>query len=161
MQYIPKAKLWLVGKGDIEDKLKNLVRRLKLNDRVTFLGRISMEKLWDFTTQADVGVSLEENLGLNYEYALPNKLFDYLQARIPVVISDLAEMKGVVDNFEIGKVLYDRKPEKLAELFNGLFKNEIKSGYYKPKLELAARELCWEREEDKLLKLFRNERNSE
>ncbi len=161
MQFIPNAKLWIIGKGDIEHKLRKLVRKLKLVDRVDFMGRVSLEDLWNYTPIADIGVSLEENLGLNYRYALPNKLFDYLQARIPVVISDLDEMKRIVENFDIGKVIYERTPEKLAEVISGLIKNELKDDYYKPKLELAARELCWEQEEEKLLNLFRHERNSE
>lgn len=160
MQFIPNAKLWLIGKGDIEQKLRRLVHKLKLEDRVEFVGRISIEDLWDYTSMADIGVSLEENLGLNYQYALPNKLFDYLQARIPVVVSDLEEMKAVVEKFDIGKVIIERTPKKLAAEINKLIKNELKSDYYKPKLELAARELCWEREEEKLLNLFRHERNS-
>ena len=160
IQFIPNTKLWLIGGGDIEHILKKLVHDLKLADKVDFMGRISLEDLWNYTPLADVGVSLEENLGLNYQYALPNKLFDYLQARIPVVISDLDEMKRIVENYDIGKIIYERTPKKLAEIINGLFEKELKSDYYNPKLELAARELCWEREEEKLLKLFRRERNS-
>ncbi len=159
MQFIPDAKLWLIGKGDIEQKLKQLVHKLKLEHKISFFGQLALEKLWIHTSQADVGVSLEENLGLNYQYALPNKLFDYLQARIPVVISDLDEMKGIVEKYDIGKIVYERTPEKLASLFNGLTKNELATGYYKSKLELASRELCWEQEEEKLIKLFRRVSN--
>ncbi len=160
MQYLTNTRLWLVGKGDIENELIQLTNKLKLTDRIDFLGRVAFENLWKYTSHADIGISLEENLGLNYQYALPNKLFDYLQARIPVVISDLVEMKEIVEKYDIGKIVYDRNPEKLAGLLNDMIDNELANGYYSTNLELAARELCWEREEEKLLDLFRNGRNS-
>jgi glycosyltransferase involved in cell wall biosynthesis len=160
MSSITGAQLWLIGTGDIETNLKQLVKKLKLGKKVRFIGRISLDELWHYTVQADIGISLEENMGLNYQYALPNKLFDYIQGRIPVVVSDLTEMKNVVQKYNIGKILYERTPETLSRLMNDLIENEIEKDYYHTNLELAARELCWEREEQKLLGIFRRERNS-
>ena len=73
-----------------------------------------------YTAQADLGISLEENLGLNYYYALPNKLFDYIQARIPVLVSDLPEMAAVVHSYGIGKVISKTSdPLELARVIQG------------------------------------------
>ncbi|MBA7538230.1 hypothetical protein ES705_30504 [subsurface metagenome] len=160
MRFIPDAKLWVIGSGDIVKKLKKMVSNLDLDDQIKFFGRITLENLWDYTSRADIGISLEEDLGLNYQYALPNKLFDYIQARIPVVISDLPEMKEIVEKYAIGKILNERTPHKLADLIKGMIKDELSKGVYNTNLELAARELCWEREEDKLITLFRHVNNS-
>ena len=136
-------------------KLKHLAKKLNLSEKVEFIGRLPLEKLWKYTANASIGISLEENLGLNYQYALPNKLFDYTQARIPVIISDLPEMTSIVKKYKIGKVLVERTPEKLALLIQEMLKEEVVQNEYATNLELAARELCWEKEEDKLIKLFR------
>jgi glycosyltransferase involved in cell wall biosynthesis len=155
MAFIDHAVLIIAGTGDIERRLKGLVAELGFDNKVKFTGRLSFEELWQYTRNADLGISLEEDLGLNYRYALPNKLFDYIQARLPVVVSDLPEMKRIVNNYKIGEVLSQRLPEKLAEIITRMLVIDIPAGKYSPKLALAARELCWEKEEEKLRILFK------
>jgi len=123
---------------------------------VVFLGKIDPASLLNYTVQADAGISLEEDLGLNYRYALPNKLFDYIQAGIPVLVSDLPEMKSVVETFNIGLVSDARTPEVLASFFMQVLYNEEKRALWKSNLEKAANELCWENEEKKLMALYKN-----
>ena len=155
MQDIDGANLQIIGSGDVAPKLKRMTKKLSLEDKVKFIGRLPLERLWKFTASASIGISLEENLGLNYQYALPNKLFDYIQARIPVIISDLPEMTSIVNKYKIGKVLVERTPEKLADFIKEMLKEEVVQDEYTANLELAARDLCWEKEEDKLIKLFK------
>lgn len=159
MKYLDQVKLWIVGGGDIGKKLKSLTGRLKLRNQVDFVGRLPIDDLWKFTSQASIGVSLEEDLGLNYQYALPNKLFDYIQARIPVIVSDLPEMKALVNQYGIGEVLTDRSPEGLASQIREMLQSKIPGEKYRVNLELAARELCWEREEEKLVTFFKRVSN--
>jgi glycosyltransferase involved in cell wall biosynthesis len=151
MQYIDDVEFWIVGTGDIVDELKKLVSDLLLDRKVIFIGRVAMEEVSAYTFKADIGISPEEDMGLNYRYGLPNKLFDYIQARLPVVVSDLPEMKTIVENYKIGKVLKERTPLKLAEILTQMINKELPSGKYNLNVGLAARELCWEREEEKLI----------
>jgi glycosyltransferase involved in cell wall biosynthesis len=155
MVFVDHAVLIIAGSGDIEHRLKTLVLKLKLDKKVRFTGRLSFEELWKCTSNADLGISLEEDLGLNYRYALPNKLFDYIQARIPVIVSDLPEMKKIVDKYKIGEILIGRSPENLAVVINKMLNNDLPEGKYNTRLALAARELCWEKEEEKLRILFK------
>lgn len=156
MRYIDGAVLQIIGSGDVDTELKRFTNKLHLENKVRFLGRLPLERLWKYTASASIGISLEENMGLNYQYALPNKLFDYIQARIPVIISDLPEMTSIVNKYKIGKVLVERTPEKLAQLINEMLAKRFIENEYVTNLELAARELCWEREEGKLIKLFKH-----
>jgi glycosyltransferase involved in cell wall biosynthesis len=156
IKHLENAQLWIVGDGDIRSKMQQLAKHLGLSDRIKFFGRIPIEELWKYTAKANLGISLEEDLGLNYRYALPNKLFDYIQARIPVVVSDLPEMAAIVNEYGVGEVLSDRTPQQLANTITNLLDTTNTSKDKKAKIELAARELSWEREEEKLITLFKS-----
>lgn len=154
MRFIPDTLLFVAGDGDIRTDLQRRVHRLKLTDRVVFPGRIPPGRLAAITAQCDLGLSLEEDLGLNYRMALPNKLFDYIQARVPVLCSDLPEMVAMVEGYGVGEVCRDRSPEQLAGQIRDMLKNEEKWEKWRVKLEDAAGELCWEKEEQKLVELL-------
>jgi glycosyltransferase involved in cell wall biosynthesis len=154
MKYTENMQLVIIGKGDVETRLKELTRSLGLTERVTFTGRISPEKLFDYTVQADLGISLEEDMGLNYRFALPNKVFDYIQAGVPVLVSDLPEVKSLVLQYDVGTINHAKTPAELGALFNQILDDEAKIEAWKLNLKKAAAELCWENEEQKLVKLY-------
>jgi len=155
MQYIDDARLLIAGDGDIALALKQLAADLKLGDRVSFLGKIPMEEIKFITAQADLGLSIEEDLGLNYHFALPNKLFDYIQQQVPVLVSNLPEMKKIVDDYQIGMILESHDPQQMAGQFHeALFNWELREKWYNH-LPLAAHDLCWENEEQVLFEIFK------
>jgi glycosyltransferase involved in cell wall biosynthesis len=155
MQFIPEADLVIAGGGDKEKELRQLAAELRLNN-VTFPGRLPFEELAPLTRRASLGISIEEDLGLNYRYALPNKLFDYIQAGIPVVVSNLPEMHRIVETYSIGLIAESHDPAYLAGIFRrGLFDNELRRSW-EPGLETAARELTWENEKSIVTDIFSN-----
>lgn len=147
MQFIEGAELWLAGDGDLTQKLKELVEELKLESKVKFLGRLPFQELNEVTLKADLGVSLEEDLGLNYRFALPNKVFDYIQAKVPVLVSDLPEMKRIVEQYQVGVVAQTRQPGELAEIIKVMLSDQAQRQIWGENLSRAATELCWENEE--------------
>ena len=148
---LEKHILVIIGDGDISNNLKLLASNSKANNRIFFLGRIAPYELQKLTPLADIGISLEEDLGLNYRYALPNKLFDYIQAEIPVLVSDLPEMKKIVTQFNIGEIVIDRSPKALAKKIEGF---QLKKN--SKELIKAKEVLNWNSQEDKLLSIFNN-----
>ena len=116
-----------------------------------FLGKLLPEKLREITKKADVGLSIEENNGLSYFYSMPNKVSDYIQARVPVVVSNFPEMGKVIDRFQVGEKINSHN--ELAEKVNIVL--ERGKTFYEDALNKAATELCWEKEEPKILALFR------
>lgn len=153
MRYVPDAVLFIVGDGDVRTDLQSQVHRLKLTDRVVFPGRLLPRHLAAITAQCDLGFSLEEDLGLNYRLALPNKIFDYIQARVPVLCSDLPEMGSLVKTYGVGEVCSDRSPQALAEQVREILKNKEKRDVWRVQLDQAANALCWEMEEQKLVEV--------
>ncbi len=154
MNHIPSAKLILAGDGDIAQKLKELVAEQRLADRVTFLGRVPADQLHGITQRATIGVSLEEDMGLSYRYALPNKVFDYIQAALPVLVSNLPEMKALVDDYGCGlSVSSHCTPVELASKLTEMLNDTQGLCRWRACAEEAAQHLTWENERVKLLKL--------
>lgn len=150
---LPDMELYIAGKGDVWEKCIKLADTLNLKKRVFFLGHIDFEQLPNITKTAAVGLSLEEDIGLNYHYALPNKIFDYIQSNVPVIVSDLPEMRNIVETFDVGAVLTVRTSENLAKAIVNIIKKR-ESGKFEEKLKKAAEILNWENEKNKLLSIF-------
>jgi glycosyltransferase involved in cell wall biosynthesis len=154
MKYLENVKLIIAGDGDIKSQLENLVLEENLSDRVEFTGRLPLEKLSQLTATAHLGLSIEEDLGLNYRYALPNKLFDYIQAQVPILITNLPEMAAVVNQFKIGEITDSLDPEKLAQSISEALMNNKKRKLWFENLPNAANELTWENEEKVIKEIF-------
>lgn len=155
MQFIDNANLLIVGTGDVEDKLKDLTNELKLNDKVKFTGRIALEDLMQITSTADLGISLEDKAGDNYNFGLPNKLFDYINAEIPVLVASLDEMVKVINKYKVGEIAINDKPEDIAKQMNDILKSKDKLIEYSDNCKKAKEILCWENQENILLDLYK------
>jgi glycosyltransferase involved in cell wall biosynthesis len=154
MHYIENAKLIIAGGGDILTKLRTLVNNENLLNKVEFTGRLSIVELAKLTPHADLGLSIEEDIGLNYRFALPNKLFDYIQAQVPVLITNLPEMVAIVNQYRIGEITELLEPQHLAEKIKDALNNQEKRKVWKSNLPLAAKELTWENEEKVIWEIF-------
>jgi|TARA_B110000285_G_scaffold129548_1_gene145745 glycosyltransferase involved in cell wall biosynthesis len=139
----------VIGDGDIIDKLKTKVIKLSLENRVKFLGKKTPQELKTLTPNAVIGMSLEEDLGLNYRYALPNKIFDYIHANVPIIVSDLPEMRSVIKKYAVGELLIERTPKNLAKIITNMTNNS-----YKKEMKAAKEELNWSKEKEKLTSIF-------
>ena len=154
MQYVGNAVFIIIGDGDIKEKLQQKVSDLKLEQKVLFIGKLPLDKLYVYTKVADIGISLEENIGLNYYYALPNKLFDYIRAQVPVLVSHLPEIENIVKTYDIGCFIENHNPEHIAEKINYMLNSPEEYQKWKKNLKKASAELCWEDEEQVLKEIF-------
>ena len=154
MQFLENAVFVIIGDGDIKVETERLVEKLKLKDKVLFAGKIPFNELYSYTKNADIGISIEENVGLNYYYALPNKLFDYIRANVPVLVSKLPEIERIVNKYEIGEFIDNHNVEHIAEKINMMLKSPEKISFWKEKLKKASADLCWENEEQVLKSIF-------
>ena len=139
----------VIGDGDILEQLKEKVSNLSLHDKVKFIGKKTPEELKELTPNATIGMSLEEDLGLNYRYALPNKIFDYLHANVPVIVADLPEMRNLIKKHPIGEILTERTHKILAKTIINMT-----SISYEKELKTAKKELNWSKEKEKLISIF-------
>lgn len=154
LEYLENVKFHIIGAGDIEKELKELVIKLNIENKVRFFGKIPFEELKQQTIKADIGISLEQNLGWNYYYSLPNKIFDYIHAEVPILASKFPEIEKIVNGFKIGVTIENYEPEYLAKIINDMLFNEEKRKIWQKNLKKASTELNWQKEEKILLKLF-------
>ncbi|MFH0736597.1 MAG: glycosyltransferase [bacterium] len=97
--------LIILGDGVLKKELMDLAENLNITDRVFFYGTIENKYLDKFTAGADIGFSLIENISISYYYALPNKLFEYINAQVPIISSNLPQMKKIIEEYNVGKVI--------------------------------------------------------
>jgi len=152
MPYLKNYLLVLAGEGDIIEPLKLRVKEKQLKESVIFLGKLQPDELVNLTKQADLGLSLEEDLGLNYRYCLPNKVFDYINARIPILVSELPMLQELLKQYKVGECLRKRNPKSLAVAIEKIIVN--KSDYLQ-ELERAAADLNWENEKKILIEFIK------
>ncbi|MDL2290059.1 glycosyltransferase [Paludibacteraceae bacterium OttesenSCG-928-F17] len=152
MPYVQNAVLVVIGDGDIAEQLKNQVQALHLEEKVIFLGRVEGSKLHEYTPSADIGLCLLENKGLSYYYSLPNRIFDYMHAGVPVLATDFPEIAAIVGENKTGVLIDHYEPEYLASVMQDMLNNPMNTSDF----DKLAQEYCWENEEKKLLSLISN-----
>jgi glycosyltransferase involved in cell wall biosynthesis len=150
-----KTYLLIVGSGDVMDQLKILSVKEGVSDKVIFTGPVALEDLHEYTLMAELGLSIEKDVSLNYHFCLPNKFLDYIQARVPVLVSPLPEMKAIVEKYRIGEMIENHDPQYLATKFDSLLRNDQKLSFFRDNLQKAATDLCWENEEQELMNIYR------
>ncbi|AZA91694.1 N-acetyl-alpha-D-glucosaminyl L-malate synthase BshA [Chryseobacterium nakagawai] len=158
MHHIDHVRLKIAGDGPRKKEYEELVISERLQHKVEFLGKLKPEELRKVTVTADCGMSIEENGGDSYLYSLPNKVLDCIQAKVPLILSNLPELKNIKDQFDVGELIKDHHPENIAAAIQKvLAKGRVN---YQQELEKASEVLCWENEEIKLLEVFRKASNA-
>ena len=152
--FLPQFKLYIAGKGCLKEKLVELTKDLNLEERVLFTGNLDFEKLHNLTCKAKIGFSIEQGKSLNYYYALPNKIFDYVQAGVPVICSNFPEMKKIIENYHVGEVFTGSDAKDLSKHIEALYNHPDKLNNYYNNCLSAKKILNWENEEKKLLEIF-------
>ena len=154
MQYLDNILLLIIGDGDVLPVLKALAQELDLEDKVRFIPKQTPEKLFEFTILSDLGVTLDKDTNINYRFSLPNKLFDYIHAGLPILASPLPEIRKIIEHYGIGCFIDNHDPRHIASMINSAMNDQFRYNTWKENLKIAATELNWEKEKQVLIKLF-------
>ena len=95
------------------------------NPRVSVRPPVSSDEVVATVNAFDIGVFLLPPVNFNYANTLPNKLFDFIQARLGVAIGPTPEMAAIVNSYDNGVVSDDFSPRHLAEKLNALTEEDI------------------------------------
>ena len=156
MEFVQNAVLYIIGSGDVWENLKQKVSFNKsIQNKVVLINKLPKSELINYTFNADIGLSIDKNTNLNYLYSLPNKIFDYIQAEIPILASRLPEIENIILQYKIGDFIDDHNPKTIANKLNEMLYSQQLSSY-KKYLAIAKKEITWKSEKEKLLTIIKN-----
>ncbi len=107
----------------------------------------------EYASGADLGIIARQATTLNNRLSLPNKIFELIMARLPIVASRLPNIEVLVRDYGIGEVFDETDPENMASVINGVLEVGVFDGYRQAVKE-AAKACCWEKESIKYVKVF-------
>ena len=154
MDYLPNVLLIFLGGGDQMEDLKRLSKDKIDQKKILFIPRQTYDRMMSYTVLADIGLSLEKSTNLNMEYSLPNKVFEYIQAGIPVLSTNLIEKQKLILHYQVGELIEDLSPQNLANKIRYMLEDKEKRIFWKENIEKARHELSWDREKEKLKRLI-------
>ena len=102
MVEVPEARLVFLGGGGLEPAIRDRVAWRGLTDRTHFAGMVPSGDVVPYAASATVGILSTMPTNLNNRLALPNKIFQYMAAAIPVVASDYPQIREVVEGSGCG-----------------------------------------------------------
>ncbi|NLF41811.1 MAG: glycosyltransferase family 4 protein, partial [Bacteroidales bacterium] len=151
---IEGAILVIAGDGDVVASLKQHVEKQKMEDRVLFFPRMPYQKLLQYTRHASIGATLDKDTNINYRYSLPNKIFDYIHCGVPVLASDLPEIRKIIEQYKVGIIVKNHLPETIAGAIIDLLADQERLTRIKANTKEAALELNWEKESEIIRKVY-------
>jgi len=144
-----KSVIVFMGYGPLEELVQTAT---KVYASIYFHKAVYPDVLLEYTSSADFGISTIEDTCLSYRYCLPNKIFEYLMADLPVIVSNLYEMKRLVEENNIGVVAKENTPNDLKEAISKAIKLD------KERLNINIQKIKeiynWEEQEKVLLKVY-------
>lgn len=145
--------LCVIGYGEYERTIKELSMEDDLIDKIFIVGKIPYDDLHIWTSSADFGMALFEPVSFSYELSFPNKLFEYIMARKPVLATDLPAIRIVYERFQFG-ALIDREM-KIKDIEKGI--DYILENYHSIQNDLkeAALEYCYENQKEKIKSILK------
>jgi glycosyltransferase involved in cell wall biosynthesis len=156
MQWIENTLLYIIGSGDVIPVIEKIIQEKKLTNKVMLLPRMPYLEMMQYTHLSDIGLTLDKDSNINYQFSLPNKVFDYLRAGIAIISSDLIELRKVIESTSSGILLENVSPECIAQEVNKLISNPEKLIELKTNAQVNASKYVWEEEVKALLEVYRN-----
>lgn len=153
---IPQAKLIIIGKGrgEIEKNLKDLTEQIGVSENVQFLGWKRPTELPLYFRQSNIGIIPHHHAYKHAEISAPNKLFEYMYFKVPLLVSDRPTLKRFVEETKAGLVFSSSDPGDFARKVLRMYKNPENFGEmgYKAVME----KYNWKVDSENLINLYRS-----
>lgn len=142
-----------MGYGEYQGELERMASK-EQPGRVHFLPAVPQRDLLAYCASADVGVIPYQAVDLNNYYTSPNKLFDFIQAALPIVASDLPYLRKVIVGDGLGMVAKLDTPEAYAMAINSVLTRADGGEGLRANLRHAAPRYTWEAQGQKLVEAY-------
>lgn len=144
--------------GTTQAKLEALIESEGVSDRVKIIPPVPYTELIEWTASADIGLIVyAADYSPNVQMMLPNKLFEYMMAGLPVLSSSLEAIVEVIHTYQVGEVLSSLAPTDIASAINSMVASPLSLEEMRERaLHVAREEYCWEKERSQLLHLYQH-----
>lgn len=140
----------VLGDGTALETFRDRVRSGEWQ-RLYFPGKVPLADLPSYTASADLGIVLTQDTCLNHRFSIPNKLFEYMHAGIPIIGSDLPEIGRIIRETETGEVCDSNDSQAIASIIQRIISNSTYYSLLQKKARKAADYYDWKNEGKKLL----------
>jgi glycosyltransferase involved in cell wall biosynthesis len=136
----------LVGSGEYRDRLDREAKQRGMDKRIHFIEPVQSSEFVYYLKDANLGHAIHEAAGINMTITLPSKLFDYINAGIPVIAGDGPEMASIVREWGLGWVVSAASVESIRQAIKDFLTAMPNLEKYRENCARAARQYCWENE---------------
>ncbi len=142
--------------GATQAQLETLIASEGVANRVKIIPPVPYEELLDWTASADIGLIVYfPHCSQNMKLCLPNKLFEFLMAGLPVLASQLAAVSEVIRTYNVGRLVSSPTPADIGAAINSMLADRNALERMHHNALCAAKEFCWEKESQHLIQLYR------
>jgi glycosyltransferase involved in cell wall biosynthesis len=152
---IPAVHLVFLGDGALARKLSQRAEIAGVAARVHFHPAVAQGELLRYTASADLGIIPYQATCLNNLYCTPNKLFEYVAAAVPMLASDLPELRRLIAGNDIGLMMDASTPQAIARALDGIAADGANLARLRRNVIEARRRLNWAEESKVLIDIFR------
>ena len=145
----------LGGEKIYKERILNMIEKYNLEDRIELIDPVSPDEVINVCRLADVGIVATENISLNDYYSLPNKIFQYIHAGLPVLCSNLPEMEKIIDDYHVGLTLDMTIDGNMSNMINSIFANKNTLKKFTQASTRASEKLSWNNEKNILLNVYK------
>lgn len=152
---VPDTYFVFIGGGRLDGVLQTIAQEAGAADRVRFISTVALAELPVYTASADIGIQPIENTCFNHFTTDSNKLFEYVQAGLPVIASDLPEIRLIVGQYDLGVLVKPGDSAALVEAIGRLVSDRALRLHYAERARQASSQLSWEAQEHELVDLYK------
>ena len=146
------AALGPVSQQGYDDRLGELARAKGVQDCFHILPPVPQHQLQHFASGADVGLIARQAASLNNKFCLPNKLFEMISCRLPILCGGLPDIQDILKQYSIGLSFNEKDPADMARALNMIFEDQALLKGLRKAADRAANELSWENESRKYVR---------
>jgi glycosyltransferase involved in cell wall biosynthesis len=151
----------IMGKDSLpgtRSRLEALIATERVGDRIKIIPEVPYHELLNWTASADIGlIVFQPKYSLNIQQTLPNKLFEFIMAGVPILASQLDAVVELIRTYSVGQIVTSLSPADIATAIKCMLADHAAlASMRRNALDAAKRQLNWENEEEVLIRFYRN-----